>query len=253
MLLGIKVQSDQPADNSVWFVRLSTLAPKADQPIKTDEFKVPLGVGNVKTGTSFRAPLGRILLETYDCDGNMLRSSVRTVPQFQPNASLLDLWRTFAASNPTEDVTSASTGVTRETVAALLTTIQGMGCSRAIAPIRLAVRAADVVKKPTVLDVLLNGLRLNLEAEPSDGEVVKMPWSLDAALCPRRETQFPVLLAGQKLFDCRMVVGPANPPYNLLGGVLLFEAVHPDKPSNRLTIRVLAAKRLCKDATLASR
>jgi hypothetical protein len=77
--------------------------------------------------------------------------------------------------------------------------------------------------------------------------MVKSPWSLEAALIPRQEAQFPVSIAGQKVFDCRVVVGPPNPPYNLLGGVLLFEAVHPEDTTRRLTIRVLAAMRMGKE------
>ena len=72
-----------------------------------------------------------------------------------------------------------------------------MGTSRAVRPIRDAVRL-DVIKKPKILGLLLNGLRLTVEANPSNGSLVEAPWSNDAALAPRREYQFPVCLTGSE-------------------------------------------------------
>ena len=242
VLLGVKVT--HPDETSVWFVRLSTLPDKADQPTPPGgrEFTVPFAVGNVRSGAKFTAPTARVLIETFDREGTLLRSSVRSVPQMNRSANLFDVlmeMRAQIASDSAQDQDVPR--MSNDNLAGLMVMLQSMGCSRAIAPIREAVRR-DVVRTPTVLGILLGGLRLKVEADITETELVGSPWSSDAALAPRREAQFPVAISGQKLFDCRMVVGPSNPPYNLLGGALLFEAAHPEKPDNRLTVRVLAAK-----------
>lgn len=251
VLLGVKVT--QPEESNVWFVRLSTLPDKNETPPTapptpvTRDFTVPFGVGNVNSGVKFNAPTARVLIETFSDQGTLLRSSVRSVPQMCSNASLLDALMELQPSTAVSSTQSQDKGgtpqISRENLAGLMVMLQSMGASRALTPIRDAVRR-DVVKKPSLIGMVLGGLRMRVDTEITETEAVASRWSPDAALTPRREAQFPVVLSGQKLFDCRLVVGPANPPYNLLGGVLLFEAVHPEKPDNRLTLRVLAAKRM---------
>ncbi|MCI0677371.1 MAG: hypothetical protein L0Y42_16545 [Phycisphaerales bacterium] len=245
MLLGVKVVAND-ADDEVWFVRLSTLEDsKSRQGVSVRKFKLPFGIGPLSPGMSFTSPVGRVLVEIYDQQGTLLRSSVRLVPLGFPNASILD---SCTRSDFQESTTvEGQPQVNRQSIASLMATLQTLGTARALFPIRASVRDHDIFKKPSVLSVLLAGLQVHLQAHIVESEMVKSPWSLEAALIPRQEAQFPVSIAGQKVFDCRVVVGPPNPPYNLLGGVLLFEAVHPENTAKRLTIRVLAAKRMGKD------
>lgn len=254
VLLGVKVDTADTKQSNVWFVRLSTLPPRVIAPTQANsravgsaeqEFKVPFGLGTVKTGSTFTALRGRLMVETYDRDGVLLRSSVRVVPQFRANTSLFDICRiepAIAESSAEPPPGSDPADHPLRADAPLMMMLETLGCAQALAPIRDAVRHS-VIKKPSLLGFVFNGLRLNVDAQIVESELVKSPWSSEAALAPRHEAQFPVSLAGQHLFDCRMVVGPSSPPYNLTGGVLLFEAVHPEDTQNRLTIRVLAAKR----------
>ena len=250
LLLGVKVDAANTKESNVWFVRLSTLPPKATPPTTsapaasaTQEFKIPFGIGSVKTGSTFTAPRGRLMVETYDRDGVLLRSSVRVVPQFRANASLFDICRSEPDAGADDSSCNDSDNHPLRADAPLMMMLETLGCAQALAPIREVVRHT-VIKKPSILGFVFNGLRMNVDAQITESELVRSPWSPEAALTPRHEALFPVSLAGQHLFDCRMIVGPPDPPYNLTGGVLLLEAVHPEDTQNRLTIRVLAAKRL---------
>jgi hypothetical protein len=235
VLLGVKV-SHEGIEDEVWFVRLSTLPERSPDGSLEERilqnFSVPFGVGVIKTNAKFTAPVERILIETFDHEGVPLRTSVRSIPYVEPAASLMDIWA-LPRDKP---------AVTRDSVAGMMMMLQTMSVSRAVRPIREAVRL-DIIKRPKIIGLLLSGLRFTLEADFSQRATIRAPWGSETALTPRQEVTFPLSLTGQKLLDCRMVVGPAERPYNLIGGAMLFEAVHPDKPDNRLTVRVLAAKR----------
>jgi hypothetical protein len=250
MLLGVKVSRGTESD--VWFVRLSTLcepsARESGPVFEGDrEFAVPFGVGSVKTGTKFHARPCKVLIELYDRDGQFMRSSVRIVPQYRPTATLLDVWNMLhnqaGHRGAAED---AGEGTDAGGTAGLMAMLHTLGSARSLRPIRDVVRQ-DVIKPPSIIGLLLAGLKLNLQADVSDCEVVTSPWSTDAELSPRQMARFPVAIDGQKLFDCRLIVGPPNPPYQLTAGVLMFEAVHPQKSDHRFTLRVLAAKRIAAD------
>ena len=256
LLLGVKVAHDD--ENEVWFVRLSQLAdddvagaPPENAELSSREFSIPFGLGAVKTGSKFNAPAARILIETFDREGAALRSSIRSVPRQWPGASLLDLWTEL--SSPAGSLFGEQ-GVGANNIAGMMMTLQTLGGSRALRPIRDAVRE-QVVKQPKILGLLLNGFRICVEADFSQSELVRSLRTVDGPASPRYQIDFPLLLTGQRLFDCRVVVGPPAKPYNLLGGTLLFEAAHPDKPQNRLTVRVLAAqhKEPNQNQTLAKR
>jgi hypothetical protein len=247
VLLGIKASHGQEHD--VWFVRLSTLPPHDDQPAgeaATRQFSLPFGVGPVKGGTKLTAPFSRVCVETYDANGVFIRSSVRQVPQFAPTISLLDVCKLLRpGGSPSTPGLEPKPSSASDGTAGMLIMLRAVTCAGALEPIRASLRK-DIVKLPTLVDVLLNGLRINLETDVTDISMVMSPWSIEAALAPSYQSKFPVCLAGQKLFDCRMIVGPTKPPYQLTGGVLMLEAVHPEKPENRVMIRVLAAKRIAK-------
>jgi hypothetical protein len=189
--------------------------------------------------------VGRICIETYNREGEFVQSSVRVVPQTVPAASMLELCQDLrAAAEDNQAVTAdGSAGPSRASLASISTTLQIVGMSAALAPVREAVKTY-VVKPPTLMDVVMSGLQLKLQTQLRDTQPLATPWSAGLAIGQCCQSRFPVMLAGQPLFDCRLVAGPNVPPYHLTSGMLLFEAVHPQKTENRLTIRVLAAKRL---------
>ena len=239
VLLGVKVAHED--ENDVWFVRLSTLVPEStgNKSQRSKEFSVPFGMGSLKTGAKFAAPTAKLLVETFDQKGKLLRSSLRTVPNLRSSCTVMDVL--YGKSRPGPRAAGSDESISRDGMASMLTMIQLMGGSRALLPIRESVRD-QIVQRPSLLRVLLNGLRLNVETRIDRCELVQTPWSTDAALAPRQDATFPVVLAGQRLFDCRVIVGPPQAPYNLTGGTLFFEAVHPEKPANRLSVWVLAAQ-----------
>ena len=248
VLLGVKVTRE--SQDEVWFVRLSTVPPrqpKGGQKISlTREFSVPFGIGSVKSGTKLTMPVNRVLIETFDREGTLLRTSYRSVPQMPEAPSVLDLWRELAWPSGT---LFGDRTVENDSVASMMMTLQALGTSGALRPIREAARK-DIIKQPKILGLLLNGLRFTVEADFSRSELVKSICTSDDSVAPRYQIDFPVSLTGQRMFNCRLVCGPPTSPYHLLGGALLFEAVHPDNPQNRLSVRVLAAQNATQ--TLAS-
>src|SRR5262245_34158485 len=170
VLLGIKVT--QPEETNVWFVRLSTLPDKIDQPVPppTREFSVPFAIGNVRSGEKFTTTTARILIETYDRDGTLMRSSVRSVPRMVSTANLFDVLMDMRASAHADAATTSDSQpppvptISTDNIAGLMVMLQSMGCSRAIAPIREAVRL-NVLRKPSLVGILLGGLRLKVEAD----------------------------------------------------------------------------------------
>ena len=111
----------------------------------------------------------------------------------------------------------------------------------ALLPVREAVRSS-VIRMPSLLDLILSGLRLRLEVEIANAcPAHAVNPALGAPLwCA--QSCFSLNIAGQRLADCRMILGPGDAPYDLLGGVRLLEAANPDHPDHRLTLRVLAGK-----------
>lgn len=246
ILLGLKLSHDD--QQSVWFVRISTLPPKTDAeghplPARVREFCMPFGLGSIKPRTRFASLVGRICIETYAHDGEFMQSSVRLIPQASRDASLMDLCQDLQSKSADADSNAPpAPAESIKSMAVLAVTLQTIGLCGALEPIREAVRE-QVLKLPNVIDVILAGLRVRLETHMSPSEVLFMPWLGGGTLGPCEQSRFPVCLAGQPVFDCRLICGPTAPPYHLTAGMLLFEAVHPDKPRNRLTVRVLAAKK----------
>ena len=253
-LLGVKVS--HPQGEKIWFVRLSTLQPIVDNDaaeIPSREFAVPFGMGSVKTGAKFTAPVSRLMIELYDHQGKLMRSSIRTVPQVESCPNLLDMLASAPAStrsrksfdlksaaaafNPSDARLMKTGADDSESMPSLMTWMQLMGGSRALLPVREAIRD-HVVMKPSILGLVLAGFKITLEAHTENRQRIG-----EDASAPKHEARFPVLLSGQRLFDCRVVVGPTASPYNLTAGALLVEAVHPEQPARRLTVSVLAAQK----------
>jgi len=250
------VKVSHPQGEKIWLVRLSSLHPVGDtQPsdIPTREFAVPFGMGKVRTGAKFTAPVSKLMVELYDHQGKLLRSSIRTVPQVESCPNLLDMLssgrapaaakKSFALKDAAAAFTSTDARLMKvgaddsDSMPGLMTWMQLMGGSRALQPVREAIRD-HVVLKPSILGLVLAGFKISLEAHTQDRKPIG-----DDDGSPKHEARFPVLLSGQRLFDCRVVVGPTTSPYNLTAGALLVEAVHPEQPARRLTVSVLAAQK----------
>jgi len=238
LLLGVKVASEE--SDQVWFIRLTTLAPNQedgdnDAPT-TKEFSVPFGIGGVKTGCKFTCPINRLLVETYDDHGVLLRSSIRNVPKFTSSLTMLDVLGSVSSD---DQPSSAANAQATEDLARVMTLMQLTGGSRALFPIREAIRD-HVISRPSIIGLMLAAFRLKVEAPMDSPENAANAAMM--ATTGKRDARFPVLLSGQRLFDCRVVVGPTAPPYNMTAGALLMEAVHPENAKKRLTICVLAGR-----------
>jgi len=234
-LLGVKVTRGTQTD--VCFVRLTTLPDETDGfgrtlPTEFRNFVAPLGMGDTKRGQKFKLPVGRVLIKCYNQQGQLTGTSVRMVPRSSPGDSLLE---TCAMQPADDDVSGGLLGLT--------SIVSPIGASGALKPLRELIKR-DVVKQPSMIGLLLGGLRLNLRAEVRAKATIDAAWCDEAPLTPRRQLEFPLQIGGQTMLNCRAIVGPADPPYNLTGGILQFEASNPDHPQNRITVRVLAAKRM---------
>lgn len=250
ILLGVKVTHEKGQD--VWLVRLTTLKPEDPAMIPdAREFIVPYGIGPVKTASKFNAPIGKILVESFDHLGEPLRSSVRTIPHLQPQSTLLDLLASTSephaiptavplATQPNAQPT-AGPAPSRDDMMHAITMIELMSGARALVPIRDSIRD-HVIHKPSIVAVVMNGFRLNLEARIERHHSFHLS-HISPAIVKSEEARFPLYLAGHRLFDCRVIAGPTDTPFHLIAGALMVEAVNPEKPNNRLTVCVLAAKR----------
>lgn len=249
VLLGVKIshrEAEGVADD-VWFVRLSTLTPseaatdakKASE--KERSFVTPFNVGPIKAGRKHAAEPQRVCVEVYDRDGDLLRSSIRTTPKFASTFNLLDVCRLLQPVDESAPAAPVALAGSPDDLAGMLLTLRAEVCCGATESIRQSMRD-HVVRAPTLVEVVLNALRLSVQTNITEAGMVMPPWSLEGGLAPAYQCRFPVCFAGQKLFDCRMIAGPALPPFQLTGGMLLAEAVHPDKPDNRMMIRILAAR-----------
>jgi hypothetical protein len=96
---------------------------------------------------------------------------------------------------------------------------------------------------PSIFAFLLTGLKPTVTASMSSATPSEFPWALEQVRVPCHQAEFSTLLAGERLFECRVVAGPSVPPMDLLGGILVIEAAHPVHTQNRLTMRVLASSR----------
>jgi len=249
MLLGIKITHGDKTD--VWFVRLTTLPNEMDNngnelPPQFRNFVAPATMGDVKRGEKFRVPVGRVLVKCYNQHCQLLGTSVRLVPQTPPGESLLTTCMKMESEGTLSAEGNSSTRLgpdVSEGFVGLVSMVSPIGGSGALKPMRETAKS-EVVRLPSVLGLLVGGLRFNLSAGVRSSAVIDSAWSTDASLTPRRQIDFPLQIGGQTVLNCRTIVGPADPPYNLTGGILQFEASHPQHPQNQMTVRVLAAKRM---------
>jgi hypothetical protein len=128
-----------------------------------------------------------------------------------------------------------------ESLAVVLIRLNTIATSRSVRPVALAVKD-DVVRMPNVLEILASGFSRKLQLTVRESlSQVHSPFVLMGSV-PSSEMRFQLRYAGQPLFDGRLLCRPPDPPFHLTGGLLVLEAVHPENPHNRLTVRVLASR-----------
>lgn len=235
-LLGVTLVDDRGRDQ-VWFVRLSSLAEEEPQ---MERFKVSASLGPLNRGDRLTAPAKRVRIESFDRFGEHINTSHRTLPiaASDVNAGGMEaLGRALAEGSQYGSETDAQSA---EDLAKLSISLQEIGKSGALRPIRHAARKT-VIHEPNILMLILNAFRINVRADFANAERMTQPW-LPEFDVPQYVASSPLYIAGQHVLNCRVVLGPVGDPFALTAGVLGFEITHPDRPQNKLTVRLLATK-----------
>jgi hypothetical protein len=254
LLLGVKVQAE--GKTHVWFVRVAEVIDpqeaKGGKPLRMRrfEYSLPFGVGAIKAGSDFAIRCRRIRIEAYDENGTFLSAWSRLAPDMFPESTLFKALATLPEMGPVGQQPPAmlaagsdeQRALRDESFYSMVAALQALGTSPPLTPIRELVKE-HVVEVPTLVSLLLSGLRPNLKTTLTTAQPLEFPWVLGRVMVPCYEADFATYLAGQRFFDCRVVAGPSVPPCDLIGGLLVIEAAHPEKPENRLTVRVLASSR----------
>jgi hypothetical protein len=234
------------------------------------EYTVPFGVGAIRPDAKFAVRCRRLRVETYDAKGEFVAAWSRLVPEIFPDASLYQALATLpepgplralrqepAASHAEAPRVSLGAATDEAVEAAILldpqrlrdcglyemvATLQALGTTPPVAPIRDVVKD-HIVQVPSLLTLLMTGLKPTATASMRFATQSAFPWAFDRIDVPCYQAEFTTFLAGERCFDCRVVAGPSVPPLHLLGGLLVIEAAHPQQPENRLTVRLLASSR----------
>lgn len=269
VLLGVKVQwqeKDEPRER-IWFVRIvETIDPEeaAGGRVLANrrfEYDVPFGVGAIRPNAKFTIACRRIRIESYDARGEFISQWSRLAPEIFADASVYQALATLPQRGPLglplnredEDDLAMVRSMPAEALEAMqraqdrgmyemVATLQTLGMTPPLATIRELVKD-HVVNMPSIFSFLLSGLKPTVAATLSSATPCEFPWMLDRVHVPAYQAEFATLLAGERMMDCRVIAGPSVPPMDLLGGLLVIEAAHPDVPGNRLTVRVLASSR----------
>jgi hypothetical protein len=244
VLFAITLTDGRSGSSDVWFVRLSSPSGKAGGASggKLEEFTLPAPVGQFKRGTKFKAPAQTIQIESYDRAGGFIRQSNRTVPAGSTSGSVEELGRALAGGDPLNSQQPA-TGAGKADPAAdplvgMIIGMRAVGKSSALKPIRDAARKL-VIDEPNVFSLILSGFSLKVRADFSEGMQLEDPWHGHGML-PQYLAASPLFVAGKHVTDATILVGPAEPPFQISAGMLLIEAAHPRRPGNRLTAKVIA-------------
>lgn len=263
LLLGVKVQwndSGEPRER-VWFVRVvEAIDPEEAEGgrVLADrrfEYNVPFGVGAIRPDARFTVSCRRVRIEAYDEHGEFIAQWSKLAPEVFPESSLYQALATLPQRGPLgmpqhaamvrslpEDVLESLQREQDRGMYEMVATLQSLGTTPPIKSIRETVKE-HVVSMPSIFAFLLTGLKPTVSATLSSASPCAFPWVLDRVQVPSYQAEFRTMLAGERMFDCRIVAGPSVPPMDLLGGLLVIEAAHPQMPDNRLTLRVLASSR----------
>ena len=259
ILLGVRAQWD--GEEGVWFVRVAEVVDPEEaeggRKLRDRRFQytLPFGVGEIEPDARFTVRCRRLRIETYDANGEFVAAWSRLVPEIFPQASLYQALATLPEPGPFGSRTPASAApLPPSTVAEqrllrdcgvyeLISTLQALGTTPPMTPIRDVVKD-HIVSVPSIVSLVLTGLKPSAEATMSTATSAGFPWVFQGAMAPCYQAEFSTYFAGERCFDCRVVVAPSVPPMHLLGGLLVIEAVHPRYPDNRLSARVLATSRV---------
>ena len=256
ILLGVR--AEWQGTERVWFVRVAEIVDPEEaeggRKLRDRQFQytLPFGVGEIKPDARFTVRCRRLRIETYDDKGEFVAAWSRLVPEIFPRASLYQALATLPAPGPfgsrlsaapLPPSTLAEQRLLRDCgVYELISTLQALGTTPPMVPIRDVVKD-HIVSLPSIVSLVLTGLKPSAEATMSTATSAGFPWVFQGAMAPCYQAEFSTYFAGERCFDCRVVVSPSVPPMHLLGGLLVIEAVHPQMPENRLTARVLATSR----------
>ena len=263
VLLGVRAQWE--GAERVWFVRVvETVDPEEAEGgrrlrDRRFQYTLPFGVGQIKPDAKFNVRCRRIRVETYDANGEFVAAWSRLSPEIFANASMFQALEALpshgpinAAAAPTSQdgaeqaakgaATQEAGSMSDRGVYELIVTLQTLGTTPPMAPVRDVVKD-HIVAVPSILSLVMTGLKPTATASIRNATGGQFPWVFDGVMAPCYQTEFTTYFAGERCFDCRLVVGPSVPPMHLLGGLLVIEAAHPRLPENRLTARVLATSR----------
>lgn len=241
VLLGVKISHD--GQESIWFVRLSSSAAEPEPSphgMRLAPFALPMDVGSLSTKMKLIAPAEKVWVETYDHQGALVQSSIRSVPTGISPSSVLELCQ-YMHDHSTSAATVGEAAVNRESLAALLIKLNAIGSSRSLRPIHEVVKK-DVLRVPGVLEMVAAGFKRRMQLMVHQSQWQARPLMGLLGHVPSGEMRFQLRYGGQAIFNGRLLCRTPEAPFHLTGGLLMLEAVHPDKPQNRLTLRVLAAK-----------
>ncbi|MHC5024470.1 MAG: hypothetical protein ACYTGG_11275 [Planctomycetota bacterium] len=258
LLLGVKLERGER--RRVWFVRLSTAVPDTPEADDDGQNGGPSHAHNAislgKTRLEYLSPMRPVRVDLYDDDGRRLSTSLTRVPSAYLQHGLMQTceeYRLLAASGDPaldleaiENAESLPPYVQAELGSwlALVSLTQVIGALPALQPVTRSAQRF-IVRSPglAILPALATGnLQVGLDADFEHAASLGTPWTDHADLAPLYHLPLTASVSGHRLVNARLVVGPADPPYLLSGGILYLEAVHPSRPANRLTARVIAAR-----------
>jgi hypothetical protein len=268
VLLGVRVRSQ--GQEHVWFVRVAEIIDPQEAAggkrlrDRRFEYTLPMGVGSIRPNAKFAIRCRRIRVETYDERGEFIDASSRLAPLVFADSSMFQALAALP-QNASRDggtanlIAGAPIGPTSETASLrdqetmrarlqdeglfnVIAVLQALGTSPPVTPIRNLVKD-HVIDMPSIFGLLLTGFRPTLNATLTHTAAMQFPWALDRVFVPAYQADFTTYLAGERFMDFRVVAGPNVPPCDLIGGLLVIEAVHPRQNDSALIVRVLASSR----------
>ncbi len=124
----------------------------------------------------------------------------------------------------------------------MLTFVQAVQENKALAELRSSAWL-EIARVPSLLNIVSHlGLRLSVEPDFIRSRPALYRWPGLAQ--PLKAFEFPTIVRANEevALRCRIVATRPRGVLQISAGMLYFEAVHPDKPENRVRIRILAAR-----------
>lgn len=124
----------------------------------------------------------------------------------------------------------------------MLTFVQAVQENKALAELRSSAWL-EIARIPSLLNMVSHlGLQLSVEPDFIRSRPALYRWPGLAQ--PLKAFEFPTIVRanGEVALRCRIVATRPRGVLQISAGMLYFEAVHPDKPENRVTVRLLSAR-----------